>query len=116
MKALLRALLLSLVATSAFAAPPQSVMLKRCSFESRASTLPAALEAKKRDLQEIWLTGKEGKKLRMACDFQCTVFCDNQRESCLQSHTNEYCCLQYRECMCVNNCCPRVSCDDIWCP
>jgi hypothetical protein len=85
---------------------PDAVTVDAAVATAAPMTLSAALDKVARDYREMWIPDREGKKVKRACDFQCTQECDYWRTICQQGGTsNPECSQQWNLCMCENSCC-----------
>lgn len=103
-------LLILLVVTSPclFAAElPVSTMTEPSVTAKAPLTLQQGLDDAAKNLVERWITDAKGQKRRMACNFQCTQWCDEQRRECILYNPWPYteCNQQWNICMCENQCC-----------
>jgi hypothetical protein len=110
-KALMVALLVLFATPSVFAAEEAAVLAAPAAATVNAApqshlTLAAALDKVGREYREMWIKDRSGKRLKRACDFQCTQWCDEHRRECYTaSHGATYCEGQWEICMCDNQCC-----------
>lgn len=108
-KSVLLVLFVLFSASSAFAAcrvEGAPTALKGDGTAMAALTLSDGLDQVARKYQEMWLPDGTGKKVRRACDFQCTQDCNYYRTECYYGGGGQwYCEGQWNLCMCENNCC-----------
>lgn len=96
-------------ATSAFAAettvaPAPAAVTADAVITAAPMTLTAALDKVARNYREMWIPDREGKKLKRACDFQCTQACSEIRQLCIENNGST-CWDDWEVCMCWNDCC-----------
>jgi hypothetical protein len=102
-------LFLVVAASSAFAAEngirpaPDAVTVDAVAVAA-PMTLSAALDKVARNYREMWIPDREGKKMKRACDFQCTADCTAARDACIQG-AGDMCWVYWEICMCENSCC-----------
>lgn len=107
----LSVLFVLLVATPAFAgetveAVPVQTGVTVASADQAPPTLAAALTKVAREYREMWIQDPAGKKVKRACDFQCTQSCSQYRTECyIAGHGAAYCEQGWQICMCENSCC-----------
>lgn len=109
-KTLLLVLFVLFSTSSAFAAckvEGTGTPLKLVSAEATAPlTMKSGLDKLARNYQEMWVPDRTGKKVRRACDFQCTQDCSYYRDQCYWGGGGQwYCEGQWNLCMCEQGCC-----------
>ena len=109
-KCLVLSVFLVLAASSALAAEngirPAPAALTIDAVPAAPMTLSAALDKVARNYREMWIPDREGKKVKRACDFQCTQDCHYWRGICVEGGgTDPECWAAWELCMCENGCC-----------